>query len=222
MYSVFFGGIAQFYLDAGNQMVQDDNVPFVRTIGRVTRFNDGSMQEEKIGDMPNLLGAGAEFLRAENVPLIANSDILDLNALGNDTVFLGYILGGIVSEQPNVFFNNQDLSSASSMLYAVYFVPDDNSTAIKAPRVASVALDVRVQPNPAKEFANVYFTLKRAASVEIALQAPNGQLVTSERLGVLPAGAQEFQFRFEKLPAGVYTITLTVGQELIPLKLVVY
>lgn len=222
MYSVFFGGIAQFYLDDSNQMVQDDNVPFVRTIGRVTRFNDGSMQEEKIGDMPNLLGAGAEFLRAENVPLIANSDIVDLNALGNDTVFLGYILGGIVSEQPNVFFNNQDLSAASSMLYAVYFVPDDNSTAIKAPRVASVALDVRVQPNPAREFANVYFTLKRAASVEIALQAPNGQLIASEHLGVLPAGAQEFQFRFEKLPAGIYTITLTVGQELIPLKLVVH
>ncbi len=89
------------------------------------------------------------------------------------------------------------------------------------PRVPSIALDVRVQPNPAREAANVYYTLKQSAIVEIALQAPNGQLVVSELLGALPAGQQQFQFRFEKLPAGVYTITLTVGQELIPLKLVV-
>jgi hypothetical protein len=221
MYSVFFGGIAQFYLNADGQLVQDDNVPFVRTIGRVTRFNDGSMLEEKIGDMPALLGAGAEFLRAENLPLIANTDIIDLNALGDDTVLLGYIVGGILSEQPNVFFNNQDLSAASPTLFAVRYVPDDNSTAIKVPRVPSNALDVRVQPNPAREVANVYYTLKQSAIVEIALQAPNGQLIASELLGALPAGEQQFQFRFEKLPAGIYTITLTVGQELIPLKLVV-
>ena len=42
MHNVFFGGIAQYYQSAG-VLVQDNNVPFVNTIARVTRTEDGTM-----------------------------------------------------------------------------------------------------------------------------------------------------------------------------------
>lgn len=48
MHTVFFGGIAQFY-DSLGILVQDNNVPFVKTIARVTRNAAGVMAEYKLG-----------------------------------------------------------------------------------------------------------------------------------------------------------------------------
>lgn len=44
MHNVFFGGIAQYY-DSLGVLVQDNNVPFVKTIARVTRNSSGTMAE---------------------------------------------------------------------------------------------------------------------------------------------------------------------------------
>ena len=43
----FFGGIAQYY-DSLGILVQDNNVPFVKTIARVTRDASGTMAEYKL------------------------------------------------------------------------------------------------------------------------------------------------------------------------------
>ena len=40
----FFGGIAQYYMENG-QIIKDDNVPFVKTIAGVTRHTNGQMME---------------------------------------------------------------------------------------------------------------------------------------------------------------------------------
>ena len=62
MHNLFFGGIAQYY-DSLGTLVQDNNVPFVKTIARVTRDANGSMAEYKLPiEMPALLGAGSEFI----------------------------------------------------------------------------------------------------------------------------------------------------------------
>jgi hypothetical protein len=47
MHTVFFGGIAQYY-DSLGILVQDNNVPFVKTIARVTRDASGTMAEYKL------------------------------------------------------------------------------------------------------------------------------------------------------------------------------
>ncbi|MEZ4979892.1 MAG: hypothetical protein R2772_11445, partial [Chitinophagales bacterium] len=62
MYSVFFGGISRYYIDANGIMQDDVNVPFVNTISLVQRNSSGAMTEIKIGEMPALLGSGAEFV----------------------------------------------------------------------------------------------------------------------------------------------------------------
>ncbi|MFZ4545390.1 MAG: T9SS C-terminal target domain-containing protein [Saprospiraceae bacterium] len=122
MHSVFFGGLAQYY-DNGGILVQDDNVPFVKTIARVTRTASGTMTETKLPvEMPSLLGAGAEFISNSTVPQYSNK-VLKLDDFTADTTLVGYIYGGISSTAANIFFTNTGTqSTASSQIFKVYVV----------------------------------------------------------------------------------------------------
>jgi hypothetical protein len=119
MYSLFFGGIAQYYDSAGIR-IQDDNVPFVKTIAKVTRNANGTMTETKLPEeMPALLGAGSEFIPVETLPRYKNG-VLKLDELSNTPIVVGYIYGGLSSTAANVFwFNNGTQSAASSQIFKV-------------------------------------------------------------------------------------------------------
>ena len=61
MHTLFFGGMSQYYYQDGN-LIQDDQVPFVKTISRLTRDSDGTLHEFQLQtEMPGLQGASAEF-----------------------------------------------------------------------------------------------------------------------------------------------------------------
>jgi hypothetical protein len=131
MYSIFFGGMAQYYMDGSGNYVKDDEVPFVSTIGKVTRRANGNMQEEKIGDLPGLLGAGSAFLINHDLPAYAN-EVIKLEALENDTSFAGYLYGGIESTAPNIFFINDGTQSAAvNRLYKVHIVKKGDVLPVK-------------------------------------------------------------------------------------------
>jgi hypothetical protein len=69
MHTLFFGGIAQFYRE-GRERVHDDEVPFVKTIARVSRSVSGEMEEHVLDqELPAYLGAGAEFISLKGVDL---------------------------------------------------------------------------------------------------------------------------------------------------------
>lgn len=122
MHTVFFGGIAQYYDSAGIRK-KDDDVPFVKTIARVTRDAGGMMKEYKLpNEMPALLGAGAEFIPLENLPHYANG-VIKFDELPKGTTLIGYIFGGISSTAPNVFWtNNGTQSSAAKSIFKVSIV----------------------------------------------------------------------------------------------------
>lgn len=122
MHNIFFGGMAQYYFDAGGNLIQDNEVPFVSTIAKVTRSSNGSMTETKIGDLPGLTGSGSELILNPNLPLYPH-DVIKLNQLVQDTVLVGYLVGGIESSAPNIFnFNTGTQSSASNTVYKVLLV----------------------------------------------------------------------------------------------------
>lgn len=122
MHTIFFGGMAQYYYDAGGALVQDNEVPFVTTIGKVTRLPNGQMQENKIGDMPGLMGSGAEFIINKQVPHYRH-EVFKLNEILSDTTNIGYLVGGITSTAPNIFFvNTGSQSAASNLVYKVILV----------------------------------------------------------------------------------------------------
>ncbi|MEL0146473.1 MAG: hypothetical protein VW808_06050, partial [Schleiferiaceae bacterium] len=94
MYTVFFGGIAQYYYDNG-VLTQDNDVPFVKTIGVVEKRNGTYSESYSATEMPGLLGAGGEFFPDHN--LAANGEIFLADSLGADTTWIGHIFGGISS-----------------------------------------------------------------------------------------------------------------------------
>ena len=122
MHSVFFGGIAQYY-DSLGTMIKDNNVPFTKTIARVTRNASGRLAEYKLPiEMPTLLGAGAEFIPNEKIPHYKNG-VIKLDQLTSDSTLVGYIYGGISSKEKNIFFTNTGAqSSASSEMFKVYLI----------------------------------------------------------------------------------------------------
>ncbi len=122
MHAMFFGGMSQFYYQNG-ELIQDDLVPFVRTISRLTRYADGSLQELLLPvEMPALQGASAEFIFNPMLPHYS-SKILKLSAITSDTLLIGHIYGGIQSPLLNPFFSNQtSLTWADTTIFAVRLI----------------------------------------------------------------------------------------------------
>ena len=220
MHNVFLGGIAQYFLDDNGNLIQDDNVPFVKTIGRVSRFADSTMTEMQIGMMPDLLGAGSEFVMAETAPIYEH-EIIDLQQLSGDTVMIGYVLGGIKSSQPNIFFINTGTESeAYSTLYKVYLIPSGiTSTQVKEPE-AFVA-DWAVFPNPAEDYFKFRIELKEPAMVDAYLSNVAGEIILETGLDTLAAGSHEFTVNLEAPESGLYFMSILVNGRLFTKQLMI-
>ncbi len=119
MENIFFGGISQYEENAGT-LISNKDVPFTRVIAKVSREKDGKMIETKIADLPEYLGAGAEFLVNSNLPTYEN-EIVKVNEVKADRILLGHIIGGIHSTQKTVFFSNSGRESrANNAIYKVW------------------------------------------------------------------------------------------------------
>lgn len=119
MYNVFFGGIAQYSKGENSEVVKDDNIPFVKSISVVER-NSGKTKEYVMPDpMPGYFGAAAEFISVSN-KLFIEKNILDFDKIKGKQL-VGYIIGGIDSRAPNVFWSNDsDASRASPVIWEVH------------------------------------------------------------------------------------------------------
>jgi hypothetical protein len=127
MHHIFFGGISQHYFDGGT-LVKDDQVPFVKTISRVSRDGNGNWSEVALPvEMPGYAGGGAEFIPNSNLAMIG-SRTLDLDELSKDGTVLGYIYGGISSPIKHAFFNYETAkTSAATTIYAVKIVASSSN-----------------------------------------------------------------------------------------------
>lgn len=209
MHTVFFGGIAQYY-DNDGTLMQDDNVPFVNTIARVTRTEDGDMAEYKLPiEMPALLGAGAEFIPNLNFPHFEN-EVFILDSLDSDTVLVGYIYGGISSSQPNIFFiNNGSQSTATNQIFRVYLYKDSALSADQLNTASLGSLNLLLYPNPNNGVLNIEFNLTKREDVEIRILTPDGKLIERSELKSLNAGKHTYTKRITGLSAGsVYLISV--------------
>ena len=122
MYTIFFGGMSQFQFNENDELAQDDEVPFVKTISMIIRYEDGKMIEKDLGvKMPGFLGSGAEFIPVENKNMYLENGIVNFNDLKKGSNLVGYIYGGIESTKEHIFFNNNgSQSKASNKVFKVY------------------------------------------------------------------------------------------------------
>jgi hypothetical protein len=149
-HTLFFGGMSRYYYQNGS-MVQDDQVPFTRTISMFSRNSIGEYTESLLSaEMPGLKGAGAEFIPNE-ILLQSDGGVVFMSDIQQDTVLLGYIYGGIQSTQINPFNSNQtSATSADDVVYKVLLTR--SSTSIETLPSQTNWKALTIFPNPAKEF----------------------------------------------------------------------
>lgn len=120
MFTLFFGGIASKYIDTTGTVITDNDAPFVKTISLVQRKENNVKEFALSETMPGYFGASAEFIPAGQ-HLYNPDGILDYDKLNGQPQRVGYIIGGIDSRAPHVFWNNDpERSRASPVIWEVY------------------------------------------------------------------------------------------------------
>jgi len=221
MHTVFFGGIAQFY-DSLGILVQDNNVPFVRTIARVTRNSEGVMAEYKLPiEMPALLGAGAEFIPVEGLPVYGNG-VIKLDELSGDTIHVGYIYGGIASTASNIFWINTGSESiANSQIFKVFVVVNTPTSTHEMNVQNTGTFQVRVFPNPNDGMFSVKFRLREVTPVWLSISDMNGKIIDREALKNLVAGENMVARELKRAVAGnAFFVTVETEVERASVKVV--
>lgn len=204
---VFLGGIGQFYLDAEGKMIEDQEVPFVKTISGVTMSVSGELREWALTEtMPGYLGAGAEF--------IPNQEILDADGLirmddwvQNREYLLGYLVGGIDSDVANGFFLNGDFSSANTQVLGVYgrLATTGSSDRSYHPN----PLQLAAWPNPATNEVNVSIDVPEAGTVYFYLQDTQGRIIFDWESEATSPGKFETTLRLPDVHPGNYLLGMS-------------
>lgn len=214
MHTVFFGGIAQYY-DSLGILVQDNNVPFVKTIARVTRNSNGTMAEYKLPvEMPSLLGAGAEFISVAAVPQYSNG-VFKLDDFTADSTLVGHIYGGISSSASNIFFTNTGTqSSASSQIFKVYVIQNSELSVHELNQQSVGTLKLEVFPNPNDGCFTLKFHLNKIAETKFFLYSMDGKKIEESILNNLIIGENAFQRKIKNLEfGGTYFLTIETPYE---------
>lgn len=214
MHNVFFGGIAQYYEENGN-VIQDDNIPFVKTIARVSRDASGQMTEYKLPiEMPDFLGAGSDFILLNDVPHFQNN-VIQFDQLTQDSTLVGFIYGGIASTDKNIFFTNTGTQSeASNIIFRVYVIKENTSSIDDLNMESINSLSVQIYPNPSAEGFSVNFLLKETSDVKLLIHSSDGKLVYKTEFNQLPNGKHTLTpTNLPHLPADTYTITLQTNNQ---------
>lgn len=68
--------------------------------------------------------------------------------------------------------------------------------------------DIRISPNPVKDFANITYTMNQAGIAEIFVFNMNGTMVMGGNLGIKPKGESTSRIDFTSLPAGMYVVRI--------------
>lgn len=207
MHSIFFGGMSQYYYQNGN-LIQDDLVPFVKTISRVTRDTDGNLTEYQMPiEMPSLKGSSAEFIPNLNLPHYSNK-VFKTNEITQTTFMVGHIYGGISSPSMNPFSNNQtNTTSADNTIYEVWLTATPlsvNEFEIDGKN----PYDLILFPNPFDNSFSVKFKANSSVKASYLISNNLGQIVSKTQNESYISGENTVNIELDKkLASGQYFIT---------------
>lgn len=210
LHMLFFGGLAQFYFQ-GDQLIQDDRVPFVTTISRVTRFSDGSFAEFALPEeMPDLKGTSAEFIPNPELPKNETGVIL-MDAIETDELLAGYIVGGIDTPIVNPFVTNQ--SAVTSASYTVYEVWLDRAESDEKPveQTPDGTLLYPNYPNPFDDVTTIHFSIEDDSMVNLEIFSVDGRKVSTLLSSRIEKGEHKLPFSAGDLSSGIYVVRLIVN-----------
>lgn len=210
MHSLFFGGMSRYYY-SNDSLIQDDLVPFVKTISLVTRTADGSLTEYQLPvEMPGLKGASAEFIVNQELPH-TNTEIVKLSSITDDTITVGHIYGGILSSSLNPFSNNQTSTetSADDNIYAVKLIRTEGTTGLMQID-GSNPYSMEVYPNPTED-GKLYinYEIRSLSDVDYYVTSVDGRVLTHGKWTSKAQGAHTDSLTIDpNLPAQMLYVTL--------------
>lgn len=206
MHSLFFGGLSQYYYQNGT-LIQDNAVPFVRTISRVTRLEDGTLLEFVMPEeMPALHGAGAEFIPNLNLPHYAN-EVIQLDVITEDEFVIGHLVGGIHSNSLNPFSNNNTSStSASATIYEVKLIRTEPLNV--SPVNGTHPFDFKISPNPTTyRDIHIEFDLPYIVKIDYFITSIDGKIMSEGE--IVDIGLGKNKMRFDLQPIHNQTLLFT-------------
>lgn len=206
MHNVFFGGMSQYHYESGS-LLQDDTVPFVKTISRTTRTASGELYEYQLPiEMPNLKGAGAEFIYNKALSHYSNEVIQLTPNLPNEFV-IGHLFGGIESSNPSAFTTNQTgQTTADASVYEVKLVKNNNlnCTQIDGKNPFKIA----VYPNPTStKTVTVAFEMPYETSVNYYISSLDGKIVEEGDIEDVHQGNSKMDFTISAAETEIAIIT---------------
>ncbi len=208
MSTIFFGGLSRYYFNQDGVFMDDINVPFVRTISAVSRLANGMVVEHRLStEMPDLLGTGATFIPMEN--MINEQEIIQADRLSNTKTHVGYIIGGIRSDAPNVFFSDSLSSDASTKVFKVYLTKtNDNllSSSDKNPFLLNV--------DQQAEKLTISFKSFFVSDLKVQILREDGSVAETILEGVLDEGKFKMKYDAHALGQGNFKVRIqnTQGQ----------
>ncbi|MEQ9187667.1 MAG: hypothetical protein RLP15_08015 [Cryomorphaceae bacterium] len=208
-HTLFFGGMARYYYE-NDALVQDDDVPFVRTISRLTRSSNDELTEYALPNrMPSLEGASAEFIPNPGLDMI-EGEVIMLGESLDDSLMLGHIYGGISSSALNPFTeNNTAATEATSVMYEVWLSKAEESTSI--PLIGKHHFTAEVYPNPSDGEVRLMVNAPTNGNAFVTITDQAGRYVEHFEIRDMKKGVNDFDFlRAGQLPAGIYGVTLTL------------
>ncbi|HHB77816.1 MAG TPA: hypothetical protein ENK85_01130 [Saprospiraceae bacterium] len=207
MYSVFLGGMAQYYYQ-NNTLVQNDSVPFVKTISVVIRDSLDSLTEVALLDeMPGLIGSNAEIFYNDSLPFI-HDHILDLTNIAGDTILVGHMFGGIESHELNPFFLSHNTASlASNKIYTIKLIR--TIVGMQSPKVPEHPFDITLLSNPILDGTLLAKLSERLQSpLNIQVLSQDGKVFLQQRKTCDYNGILTIKLP-NNLPSGIYFLTLS-------------
>ena len=207
MHSLFFGGMSQYYYQSGT-LIQDNTVPFVKTISRVSRLADGTLEEYQLPtEMPALKGSGAEFIPNENLPHYSNEVIQLANITANEFI-IGHLYGGILTTSASAFTDNQtNLTSADTSIYEVKLV---YNPALSASNIdGHNPFSFTVIPNPTNsDTIKLTFEAPYTAPLEYLVMSIDGKIISDGMISDFKVGSNTMNFNLESPNNQVVVLTL--------------
>ncbi len=208
MHTLFFGGMGVGNIE-NNTYAQDSLVPFVNTISRLSRAKNNIFEEYALNvQLPQFHGVSSAFLNNESLPHTSN-DILLLDEIKQDTIFLGYIVGGILSKTQNPFVQNETahLTSASATHYKVNLI---RTSLVQETKISgeNPFINQTIFTETDKEYL-LEFNLLKPGSVRYLLLDTTGNIMQSGKQFYKSAGMRKLKVsKTENIQNKAYKVQL--------------
>lgn len=211
MHNLFFGGMSQYYYQNG-LLVQDDKVPFVTTISRLTRYPNGDLVEYQQPEvMPGLKGASAEFIPNLSLPHEGHT-IFKLSEINEDTILIGHIVGGILSPTLNPFDANQtNTTIADTTIYSVKLIRNTPSSVYEID--GNNPFTAEIYPNPVMDQVTFEINSNKYATMQYFITDLQGKIVKEGFFNHGKLSSEKYNVKLEQIPPQVLVLTIVIDDK---------